>query len=377
MKDKEYGNRVILGAFVIIICLSNFIWIIMEKYVDFDGYEGRMNLNRPVINVDNYTKYADDFETYYNNKLPFRNILISINSMIDFWVFDKSASAEVIKGIDGWLFYADTLDDYCRNNLYSQSELEAIKNDLLNTKQYFDKREIEFIVFIGPNKASVYGDYMPKKIKTVEENSRTEQLVNYLRENTDITIIYPKKDLLSAREKYPDLMLYLKLDTHWNYMGGYFAAIPLLNALGVKMKKFDEVSYEQINEPDFFWNGYDLSNMSGLSDILNEDINYHLYGYSEADVTYDGDVRSDVEAFYGSIRTYSNASDDRKIFLARDSFGEAISPYLAAGFKEMYSVSYDSMTKTQIEEENPDVFIYEMVERYGDYYRMNVDCWNE
>lgn len=160
------------------------------------------------------------------------------------------------------------------------------------------------------------------------------------------------------------------------YGGGFFGTQPLLEALEVETTTFEDISYEAVNEPVFFWNGYDLANMLGLSDALDTDINYRISGYSENTVTYDGNVRSDRNAFSTFVRIYSDSSDTRKIFFARDSFGEAMTPYLAAEFGEIYSVYQSYMTKTQIYEEKPDIFIYEMVEREG-FDGLAIQNWTE
>lgn len=113
-----------------------------------------------------------------------------------------------------------------------------------------------------------------------------------------------------------------------------------------------------------------------LQDVLNEDINYKLSGYSQNVVTYEGDIRSDMGVFYGKSRAYSTASNNRKVFLIRDSFGALLIPYLAAEFSEMFSVSQGEISRTQVIEERPDMFIYEMVERSG-YLEMYYQNWKE
>lgn len=151
-----------------------------------------------------------------------------------------------------------------------------------------------------------------------------------------------------------------------------------MNALGVKEAvSFEYISWEQVNEPIFLWGeGYDLANMLGLTNVLDEDINYHFSGHSENTVIYEGDIRNDMNAYNGATRTYSDSSDKRKIFFARDSFGVSMTPYLASEFSEMYNVPRGMITKTQIIEEEPDVFIYEMVER-SDYSGLNIQTWVE
>ena len=148
-------------------------------------------------------------------------------------------------------------------------------------------------------------------------------------------------------------------------MGGYWGTNELLEELKIPTKSFEQISWEEVNDPIFKWNGYDMANMLGLTGYLNQDYNYRLKGYSSNTVTYDGSVYENLEDFNGDIRSYSNAGDKRKLYFCRDSFGESMSPYLAAAFEEMYSISMYSMTKTSIEQEQPDIFVYEIVERNG------------
>lgn len=377
MQIKKLSMRIYIAAFVIIICLPWLPWFFLEKYIDVENNENRKLATRPTLTSDTYTTFADDYETYFNDNIPFRNNLVSLHNCLDYYVLKSSPSKSVIIGENGWLFYnKGQLEDYQRTNLYTEEELGAIKNAVLETQRYFDERGIEFILFIAPNKASIYGEYMPSYIKQNEGYSRTEQAVSYLKENTTINIIFPEEDLKEAAMKYDDLKLFLQRDTHWNYLGGFFGTQPLLEALGKETISFDDLTYVQVNEPDFIWNGYDLANMLGMSSILDEDTNYQLSGYTDNEVIYEGDVANDPDAFMSYIRTYSDAEDLRKVFFARDSFGQAMTPYLACDFAEMYSVHLTYLTKAQIEEENPDIFIFEVVERSG-LYGINANGWRE
>lgn len=376
MKSKLVGTRIYLIAFVVVICLPWLFWLFLEKYVDPYNYENRNPAEKPVFDIDTFADYPTNYEAYYNDNLPFRGWLISINTKIDYYIFHKSSSEDVTIGKDGWLFYNDTLSDYKKDNLYTQEQLEEIKADLLSTQSFLSEQGIMFVLYIAPNKSSIYGRYMPSYIEKNEGVSRVEQVVEYLRENTDVTIIFPEKELQKAAEENSNISLFLKYDTHWNYMGGFFGVQPLLETLGAGTTAFEDISYEEVNEPDFFWNGYDLANMIGLPDVLNKDTNYRITGYSASTVIYDGDTRNDRDVFYSFARTFSDSSDTRKIFFTRDSFGEAISPFLAAQFGEMYSVHRNYLTKTQVYEEAPDIFVYEMVER-ADFSKLAVKNWNE
>lgn len=52
-----------------------------------------------------------------------------------------------------------------------------------------------------------------------------KQIVDYLREKTDIPIIYPKERSNLLDSGYE---LYYKTDSHWNQIGGYIGARSLL-----------------------------------------------------------------------------------------------------------------------------------------------------
>jgi len=376
MKWKKVGIIINIISFIVIVCLLRLWGVIASHFIDNENFENREMAQKPVLSAETFVSFPLEYENYFNDNIPFRNQLISLNNKIDYFIFDKSTDDRVIKGKNGWLFYTDTLVDYQHTNLYSEEELNKIKNDALTTAKFMKDRNIEFVIIYAPNKSTIYGDYMPAHYTVESTISRADQLIDYLRENTDIKIIYAKESLMEARSIYPELTLFLKQDTHWNYMGGYIASMPLLSELGHNPVSLDSIDYTEVNKPDFLFNGYDLSNMLGLSDILNKDINYDITGYTRNDVTYEGDASQNRDDFNGYMRTYSSSEDSRKIFLARDSFGEAITPFLAAEFSEMYSVHKESLTLSQFEAEQPDIFIWQGVERAG-MSLLNVEEWPE
>lgn len=297
------------------------------------------------------------------------------HNWVNYFLLHRSTSPDVTIGSDGWLFFNDTLADYRKDNLYSQEDLERIRQDVLYTQNYLAEQGIEFILFISPNKATIYGEHMPRNIETQSGPSRTEQLVDYLQSTTDVTILHPKDALLQAKNDHPNLPLYLHNDTHWNYLGGYFATLPLLETLNVPTVPFENITCTAVSEPIFFWSGYDLADMLELSHVLTDDTNYQLEGYSSANVTYDGDATRDRDTFYGCVRSQSDAPDDREIFVVRDSFGQSMTPYLAAAFQNVTFQHHRTLSRSQIEAEQPDVFIYQIVERSA-LHTIHCGLWN-
>lgn len=366
MKTKDKFNSILWCIFFLnLICLPCLTWPFMSNIMETSNNENRNIAEKPVMSKENIYDFSSQFENYFNDTLPYRDILIECNAAINYYIFNESPSNNVIAGSDGWLFYIDTLPDYKKTNLYTDAQLEEIKNNMINTKNFFDEKGIEFIIFIAPNKASIYGsNYLPNYILQCNRISRTQQLVDYIKTNTDISIIFPERELLEASLSHPDNPLYFHLDTHWNYLGGYYGAKALLKELNIDLPDYEELNIIPVNEPVFPWNGYDLANMMGMSDILTQDVNYNISGYSDTTPIYDQYVAS-KNAFNTFCRSYSNASDTRKIFFCRDSFGTPMMPYLASNFREIYSPHVSYFKKDQIDEECPNVFIFEIVERTG------------
>lgn len=381
-KKKKIGQIMILLLFIAALCMQGVWGFLFQIHVDSHNLdnseyiENRKKATKPYFSVFNYTEYFKEYEKYFDDNFPFRSKLISVNNLIDYYVFQKSSNREVIIGEDGWLFYRESLADYQRNNLYTEEQLEKILEDALTTKKYFEEKGIEYIIYIAPNKNSVYGEYMPDAIDTQEGMLRTQQVVDYLRQHSDLRIVYPLEELQQAAKENPEQLLYFKMDTHWNYMGGFWGANALLEELRVPTMNYEDITYEQVNEPVYLWNGYDLANMLGLNEYLDEDVNYRVTGYAKEEAVFIGRAAEDAKIFFGDTRAYTQNGDARKIFFARDSFGEAMTPYLASAFKEMYSVDWDAMTKATIGKEKPDVFIYEVVERYG-LGGLNIENWKE
>lgn len=140
---------------------------------------------QPRLTVDNYGTFAEEYDNYFNDQLPFRNNLIKLNLLIDYFVFDRSANSKVIIGKDNWLFY-DNKDDgdpigcYQGNNLYTEAELQEIAENCVKQRNFLAERNIKFIIFIAPNKERIYSEDMPDRFETPADNYRVLQIVNYL-----------------------------------------------------------------------------------------------------------------------------------------------------------------------------------------------------
>ena len=361
MPKQKIGHRIMLAVFIVVICFPWLSWFFLEKYVDLSNYENREMAQQPRLTIANYGTFSEEYSTYFNDCIPFRNNLIALNSAIDYFVFNKSNNDYVIKGEDNWLYYTraddgDSINCYMGKNFLSQEELEGIARNCIAQRDFLAKKNVEFIVFIAPNKERIYYENMPPRYGKPAETYKALQIVEYLQSNTDIRVIYPYEELMSAKECL-DYNIWYKTDTHWNLIGGYVGASALMSELGIKMPKIDS---NQITISEGDNTSGDLAGMLGLTkQLLFADYEYIVKGY-------DTHSMQNLEWDFNNVISYhAIKADPRKIYVLRDSFASNMSEYIGSQFSDSYmrykySYSYDDFVS-----QNPDIFVYETVERYA------------
>ena len=362
MKERRIGRIIILVAFVIIICFSKGIWFFAEKYLDSANYENRQMATRPLLTPDSYENFSSDYTSYFNDNLQFRNSLITINSAIDYFCFEKSSSPNVAIGKDNYLFYTNKEDGdpiacYKGDNLYSEDELKAIADNCIEQRDFLLSQGKEFVIFIAPNKERIYYDYMPEKYGMPADNYGTVQIYNYLKSNTDLRIVYPYEQLMEAKNELP-INIWYKTDTHWNNVGAYVGARELLAELGIIIPKITDESIKIVTGDN---TSGDLAGMLNLNKQLSHnDYQYTVEGYNKHNMeTIDWNFQ---ETF---IYRSSNA-DPRKIYVIRDSFSTALAQYIGSQFNESYLRHGNTYTYDDLLSQDPDIVVYETVERYAD-----------
>lgn len=361
MKEKKIGRIIVLIAFVTIILSSKGIWFFTEKFLDSANYENREMSTQPRMTIDNYGTFFADYTTYFNDNLQFRNYLISFNSLIDYYCFGKSSSEKVLIGDDNWLFYAseddgDPIGCYKGTDLFTEEELAEIAQNCVKQRDFLALQGKEFVIFIAPNKERIYSEYMPERYGKPADNYGALQIYNYMRANTDLRVVYPYAELMEAKSKVKENIWY-KTDTHWNYIGGYVGASALMTELGIEMPKVysDDITISMGAETSG-----DLARMLNLSKQLNfADREYTIEQYSLYDVE---SVETDFEGMWSY---HATDADSRSIYIVRDSFAAQMVPYIGSQFKESYFQHRHSYSYADLAACNPDIVVYETVERYA------------
>lgn len=355
---KRYKAVIWIVIFLVIIASPVFTNFFLKGYLDTKNYENREKAEKPVLTAANYRTFPQEFEAYYNDNIPYRNQLIRLNNSIDYFVFKKSSNKDVVIGKDGWLLYNKADDQSALSQSlgswnYTEEQLQKIADNLMNTKRVLESQGIEFVLFLVPNKETVYIEKRPDNYQIINPNTSVDQLVSYLKENTDIRLLYTKQELLQAKEANPDMLLYQKLDTHWSNFGAYVSAGSLAEELEVHLPPVDEISLKPVK-----------SSVGDLSEMLNIEIKD---GNLDYDISGISDLNTVTEKFDFDTEYifHTKGADPRRLFVRRDSYSEALAPMFAPMFEESMWVHAQSFDQQQVFDYQADIFVIEMVERYS------------
>mgnify|MGYP005773664507 CR=1 FL=1 len=342
-----------IGVFWGILLLPNLVWPAVSPFMETENTENRTMAELPPLTRENFTEYPALVEDYINDHAAFRSQLLSLNAGINLGVFHSVDNPEVILGKDGWYFYngGSSVADYRGQNLYSEEELEEIAQAVERARLYFESQGIEFAVILAPNKEEVYSEYMPDWYTRLSEITRYDQMEGCLREKTEVPVIAPLSYFLENRER----LWYFKTDTHWNEAGGFVAGQMLVDALGGQA-----VSLDQVVIPYDYRGPGDLALLFHMPECFLEDYFCTVNGYYDqvkvetVDPVGDGMV----------IRTSApEAPDERRVAFYRDSFATVMMDKISRYFKKMDFYHWQGFDPVYLEENPPDVVVYEVVER--------------
>lgn len=358
-------NKLLIAIFIFLLIGPNIIWKCMDGYIDIETTENRTLAEKPDLSLQNIFSYPQLYENYFNDHLAFKSQLVKACSLLDYKLFHIVDSEKVLLGKENWLFYKSAgveeladeqpISDYQGINKYNKKALNDIAGNINTASSYLAGRNIEFSVLICPNKEHIYSNYLPDSIKQVEKECKADELVKYLKENTDTKIIYPLEDLLEYKDNY---QLYYKYDTHWNSLGGFVATQSIIDEyLGKKEFIDNHKIISTDNEAP-----KDLAIMLNMSDEFSGDKYYLVDDYKNNISVNLVDASDD-----GYLHVYnSNAEDKRTIMVIRDSYGEALRDYLSKDFKTSVYIHRAAFNQEFIDIYQPDIVIYEVVERATD-----------
>jgi len=356
---KLTENHYLVFVFLIIISSS---YITMTFFPSSGNSENRVLAPKPVFNFSNVIDYPRHFTAYFDDNFGFKKAYTTLNSFYKYTIFNTSSKPEIVAvGRESWLYSTDpkNVGDFQNLKLYSEEELQLIKNNLEEMYAFHEPRGIRFFVMVLPTKSNIYPEYLPTFIKRKNKISKLNQLVDYMNKHSTFKIIDLTNELLSEKNK---TAVYYKHDIHWNFEGGYLGYKKLMNRMAVYNTDLAPLPLSHYNKIFRYNHTADLSKQLSLEDYL---LNEEWYFEPKDSFSFEQVNPPSYESTpitQATIRTQIKNSKLPKAVVYRDSFFNLIIPFFSEKFSDCIYLWTNEMTYEIIEKETPGYVVLEITE---------------
>jgi hypothetical protein len=238
----------------------------------------------------------------------------------------------VVIGEDGWLFMgnaiAGVLDQVRCATPLDESVLEKAKRSLVAWDAYLKRKGGDGVyIMLGPNKHSVYPEFLPDSLR-YDCQTNTDRIAAFF---SDTGLFIDTRDkILEAKTEY-QVPLYYKTDTHWNNLGAYVGYRALAEHVdrqsgGLEWLEETEVEINDENKraggdlSAFLYASRYFVDSDPLVQVLEPPLNLTPFR-----TVHDDPV----------LIVNGDSLNKKRLLWLRDSFGEAVNPFLGATFGEI------------------------------------------
>jgi hypothetical protein len=291
--------------------------------------------------------------------------------------------AQVIVGQKNWLFLGDGYENSVSTRRNGppegfQTHAEGIVAAQSAWNEWLSDQGVEYFhTIIGPNKNSVYPEYLPGWANTGEPTLLSIIMATDGAEKH----IYDPTVLLASTGPVLGGELYFARDTHWTEAGAQLATKALLERAKRRLPGLVLPVLDQEESDPVSWLG-DLAAFLHLEGhIPNQNVYIPRVIYPESVDTEQFDLETGELRQSGGnppvanqqtplLIQSDNALNNKRVLWMRDSFGHAMSPYMATAFSETVQVHWAAALENDaqllvelVETWKPDLVFLTAVER--------------
>lgn len=354
-------ERLLLAVFLVVLALPP-IGTIFGLQRATAAEENRTLAPRPHVDMTwaSWRAFPEAFTRYFEDNFAFRPLFVRWQAAVRLNALGVSPSPSVVKGTNGWWFYADdgAMLDYAEAQPFTTPELEVWRRTLQHANDWLRARGIVYLFVLAPDKHQVYPEYMPEAIRRAAY-SRMDQLVAYLAAHSTVRVLDLRPALWHAKSTE---RIYHQTDTHWNDRGAYVAYAEILSSLSASFSGLHPRPKAMFEARHVRAGGFDLARMMGLTGVLEED-NLTLESRRPRAARI---VEPRTPNRYGIearlVTTLPDAAQPRAVIF-RDSFASALIPFLSEHFSRALYLWQYNVDPSVIEHERPDIVIHQVVGR--------------
>ena len=321
------------------------------------------------FNFGKLDKFPSDFDNFFSDNFSFRTPLLKAFHEIKFKLFQIPPDRnDLVFGEDGWYFLGgEEKRIFEGRENFNTEELDKFQHIWEERLNYLKSKNIKTYWLICPTKHHIYSEKLTNKVRKTPFDSRTVLLTKFLKKNTpDLVVINAVNHLKKLKKSGP---LYFKLDNHWNDKAGFEIAKLLLNTLKIDFpliptSNLDGYSWKQRLKNDGIHKAaLGINELSEWVPVIDKRTEFAIpvkkYGFaSPKDFPY---------AWKYEMRFHNKSNGKYRILIIRDSFADAIQPFLKEAFEESVFI-FDNwkynLDKEIIETVKPDIILYISLETH-------------
>jgi len=270
----------------------------------------------------------------------------------------------MLVGKDGWLFMTaeKTIEDYQGVSRLSDEQVTTMVNGVTSLRARLQAEGKRLLIVIVPNKQTLYPDKMPPEVAVLSPENRLTQFYAALQPVLGADLIDLRPVLQAARSEQD---VYLQTDTHWNAYGSYLTYREILRRLQGEWPALTPRPLEDFTLEPGTPLLMDLTANTGGNLWLEKPLlltpNFDP-GYQFREL--------ELGSRQITMTWKPNDSSLPRLLMYHDSFGFELRFLLAERFSQAVFVPHFSGREVWnlnwIEQESPDVVVFEFAERYVD-----------
>ena len=249
--------------------------------------------------------------------------------------FAFGSSLNWYEGKDNWLFLGNSYNNSVAKLKLaiqpSSDELQLTKRLFSEVAEASSKYGAKVALILGPNKESVYPEYLPDAIEP-SETKYSSYFLDQFRDIQNLTVHDPTTDLRTLKKS--DGFLYWKTDTHWNSKGAFLAFRGFLEKFSIPPP---EVEFEK----GVVHSG-DLIGISGLEQFPMDPRDNWKAVWKYQPTWSKGVLQKEKKTSFGAVELVTNSKpkSDDYVWVIGDSFSTAMRDYFNATFRQVLYVGH-------------------------------------
>ena len=213
---QRRSDIMIAAVFLGMLVLPGIVWL-FEPATGYSAREGRKLVERPSFprSLGALAMFPSQYETYVAEHVGLRDRLLALEARLHL-LLDDSPTPKVVVGRDGWLFLGESLNHHRNVGPVPEHRLQNWLATQLANNRWLATRGIPYFAVVVPDKHTIYGEFMPDRVRVLESPTGFDAAVAALEIRGNLDFIDLRRDLTKAKTK---AQLYHKTDSHWNARG--------------------------------------------------------------------------------------------------------------------------------------------------------------